>query len=186
MANDVMAKLRKLGQQPAKAPPPLEGEAAPKADVSPAAGVTPEPELPKADVSGTLVEVPPGSAPVNPPDAAPNVSPTDPPEPVAEAPVKKKPGRPKKNPVAAPIVSEVAAPATVIDAEFEAVTEPLTKVPALSDEERRRVYAAENPLGLTGQLERDLGEALVAASKQQRFVLAAQLANVLICLKGGA
>lgn len=76
---------------------------------APKTSVTPEPQLPKADVSGLDTPIPAGMAPINPPDAAANVSPEDPPMPPAPA-AEAKPKRGAKAKAVAD--SEPASPAT--------------------------------------------------------------------------
>jgi hypothetical protein len=97
-STSLLARLRA-----AKATPPKTVEV-PAASGPPAATVgtqvvTPEPGLPSPDISGLSTPLPPGSSPINPPDAAPNVSPEDPPLPeevAATASVAKpKRGRPR-------------------------------------------------------------------------------------------
>lgn len=180
MANDVMAKLRKLGAQPAKPPPPEVLEENPPAKTASDQKVTPEPDLPKPDVA-VLDEkpIPPGTSPVNPPDAAPNVSPEDPPAPEVldhaeiEAGTKKKRGRPKGSGTkAAP--KPVAEPET-IDAEFVAVPLVETKVTVPLDE---GCMSNEEIDGMLARIAQQ-------ATDHKRLVLAAQVLNARICLQGG-
>lgn len=170
MNMNVMNKLRALGQQPSKPPPPLETEA--PATESGSTAVTPEPTLPKPDTSGLSTPIPAGTSPVNPPDAAPNVSPTDPPPPTtASEPAKRKPGRPAKAKpatVVVPAQHPVVITAEPIEAEFEAVSVQ-TRGKYLTDEEA----------------EAELKNLAAQALAGGRYVLAAQATNTLIALRSG-
>ena len=111
--------LEKLAAAKKTAPKPavLPAGVKPVVDETPVATTTkasPEPSIPKADVSGLDKPIPKGTAPVVPPDAAPDVSPEDPPEPltpdevVEASPAKRKPGRPAKVTTTGSVASQPA------------------------------------------------------------------------------
>lgn len=93
----LLARLRAGAKTPPKVQPPPETAAdSVVAAASPpdpdAVKPSPEPGLPSVDTSGLDEPIPPGTAPINSPQAQPNVSPEDPPAP---PPAAKPRGRPK-------------------------------------------------------------------------------------------
>lgn len=90
-APSILARLRAGAKTPPKVSPPPDPEPVETAvaESVPAAKPSPEPPLPLVDVSGLDAPIPPGSAPINSPEAAPNVSPEDPPAPVEVVPTAK-------------------------------------------------------------------------------------------------
>lgn len=104
--SSTLARLRAAAKTPpavTPAPevqPPAESATAPDAVTKP----SPEPGLPTPDTSGLDTPIPPGTSPINSPQAAPNVSPDDP---VPEGTEAAEPAKGKRRQKAAPKVPDV-------------------------------------------------------------------------------